>query len=129
MNPTDVVAVRAPLFDATPDPDVPFTSGGTQQLVGGAGDNSVGGRIKGWWILCNAETPDGACFIDLHDGSSTSDPIIVRIGVGKGGHDYFQTQAAMEMPGNGLRFVNGIFLKCTPIAEDGTFYQIELFYQ
>ena len=129
MDPNDVIAVRAPVFTATPDEDTPFTSGGTQQLVGGSGANATGGRIKGWWILLNYDSPRGACFIDLHDGSSTSDRLIVRIGCAIGGHDDYQNTAQMELPGNGLRFSEGILLKCTPIATNGTFFQIELYYQ
>ena len=129
MNPTDVRAVSVS-YDGAIHEDDPFPSGGTRQVLGGSPVQA--GRLKGWWILTYIDTapaPDtGSCFIDLHDGTSVSDTLITRIGVGKSGVNGLFTGASYELPGNGLRFDNGIFLKCTPIRPDGTFYQVTFFY-
>ena len=127
MNPTDVVTVDV-RFDGPIDEDDPFTSGGTRQVLGGSPVRA--GRLKGWWVLTfyDSAGPEGSCFIDLFDGTSVSDPLITRIGVGRSGIDDFHSQATYRVPGNGLRFDDGIFLKCTPITTSGTFYQVTLFY-
>lgn len=128
MNPTDVSTVSVRFDGAVHELD-PFPTGGTRQVLGGS--PAQAGRLKGWWILPywdEEEFPRGSCFIDLHDGTSVLDPLITRIGVGKGGVNSFQDLTAYKLPGNGMRFDNGLFLKCTPIYEDGTFYQATFFY-
>jgi len=112
-----------------------FPSGGDQQVCVGAG------RIKGFWILCNAgntlpdtfDDPPGACFVDFRDGFSDTEelrdasPLILRIGVGIAGVEGLQSTARFNIPGNGLKYNTGLWIKSTPIDTYGTFYQMALF--
>lgn len=114
MDQTDVKAITISGSGVTP-----FTSGGTSQVF------TSSGRLKGFWVLPGQVEN---CYIELYDGTSTSDPLVLKIGSGKASGNDALGSGGMIFPQNGIRFHSGLFLRCLAITTDGSFQAITLFY-